>query len=115
MQRFGAFVKLDESGADGLIPVRTMGREFFHFDAASQTLMGSETGLTIGIGQRVTVRLVEAVPVTGGLMLELLEVAGAALPRGPRAAIGAGRGRKVGPSKARADKVKRKVVRKRRG
>ena len=82
--RFGAFVKLDETGADGLIPIRAIGREFFHFDRASQTLQGADTGLVIGPGQRVTVRLAEAVPVTGGLMLELLEIGDQSLPSPPR-------------------------------
>jgi ribonuclease R len=63
VQRFGLFVKLDETGADGLIPIRAVGREFFHYDEATQTLMGADTGLTIGIGQRVVVKLAEAVPV----------------------------------------------------
>ncbi|MEO0694375.1 MAG: RNB domain-containing ribonuclease, partial [Pseudomonadota bacterium] len=80
--RFGAFVKLDETGADGLIPIRSIGREYFHFDREAQTLMGSDTGIEIGIGQRVTVRLTEAVPVTGGLMLELLEIEDQKMPSG---------------------------------
>jgi len=82
--RFGLFVKLDETGADGLIPVSTLGREYFRYDPERQTLSGEETGLTLGLGQSVTVRLVEAAPVTGGLILELLSVEGArrrALPR----------------------------------
>jgi ribonuclease R len=112
--RFGCFVKLNETGADGLIPIRSLGREFFHFDANSQTLMGSETGLKIGIGQRVTVRLAEAVPVTGGLMLELLEVDGTALPGGPSAKRGKFAPRRPGPARTKASKTKRKVERKRR-
>ncbi len=79
--RFGAFVRLDETGADGLIPVRTLGREYFRFDAEAGTLTGTDTGLSIGIGQRVTVRLAEATPVTGGLELELLAIDDKALPR----------------------------------
>ncbi|PWK59947.1 ribonuclease R [Roseicyclus mahoneyensis] len=78
--RFGAFVKLDETGADGLLPIRSLGNEYFHHDADSQTLMGSESGLTIGIGDRVTVKLAEAVPVTGGLTLELIEIDGKHTP-----------------------------------
>ncbi|MHA1529949.1 MAG: ribonuclease R [Alphaproteobacteria bacterium] len=74
--RFGLFVKLDETGADGLIPVSSLGREYFRHDADSQTLRGEETGLVLGLGQRVTVRLVEAAPITGGLILELLSVEG---------------------------------------
>lgn len=114
IQRFGAFVKLDETGADGLIPIRSMGREFFHFDAKSQTLMGSDTGLTIGLGQRVTVRLAEAVPVTGGLMLELLELDGKTMPGGPRRAGRPPTARRAAQGRVKAAKGKRKVVRKRR-
>ncbi len=112
VQRFGVFVKLDETGADGLIPIRELGREFFHHDPETQTLMGADTGLTIGIGQKVTVRLTEAVPMTGGLMLELLALEGAALPQGkPRR--GRFQPRKPGQRAARDAKLKRKVLRKR--
>src|SRR6056297_321739 len=116
IQRFGAFVKLDETGADGLIPIRSIGAEYFHFDREAQTLMGSETGMTLSLGQRVTVRLAEAVPVTGGLMLELLAVEGTDMPspvrRGRR---GRGPGpRKPATARKKAEKTKRKVTRRRR-
>ncbi|MFT7058236.1 MAG: ribonuclease R [Pseudorhodobacter sp.] len=116
VQRFGLFVRLDESGADGLIPIRSVGREFFHFDPDNQTLIGSETGLTIGMGQRVTVRLAEAAPLTGGLICELLEIEGGALPTGGRSrGRGGPKGGPRGPGKAAAHSraVKRKVSRKR--
>jgi ribonuclease R len=113
VQRFGVFVKLDETGADGLIPIRELGREFFHYDQDSQTLMGADTGMTVGIGQRVTVRLTEAIPVTGGLTLELLELDGAALPQGRARRGGRYLPRKPGQQAARDAKVKRKVLRKR--
>ena len=112
--RFGAFVKLDETGADGLIPMRDLGREYFHFDRDAQLLTGSDTGLTIGIGQRVTVRLVEAAPVTGGLRLELLSLEGKPLPRGPARGRGAPARRKAAVAKKKAAKTQRKVTRKRR-
>ncbi|NNJ67592.1 MAG: ribonuclease R [Boseongicola sp.] len=110
IQRFGAFVRLDETGADGLIPVRSLGSEFFHFDGDDQTLQGADTGFTLGLGQRVTVRLAEAVPVTGGLMLELIEADGKAPKRGPMSR------RRGGPvrRKSKASAKKRKVSRKRR-
>jgi len=109
VQRFGLFVKLDETGADGLIPIRSVGREFFHYDQATQTLMGADTGVTIGIGQRVTVRLAEAVPVTGGLMLDLLMLEDRTLPTG-RPSKGY-QPRK--PGKVAARDAKRRVIRKR--
>ncbi|MEZ5733613.1 MAG: ribonuclease R [Paracoccaceae bacterium] len=112
--RFGCFVKLDETGADGLIPIRSLGREFFHYDPETQSLMGADTGLRIGIGQRVTVRLAEAVPVTGGLMLDLLDVEGSALPAGPSAKRGKFTGRRPGSAQKKSAKTKRKVERRRR-
>jgi len=111
--RFGAFVRLDETGADGLIPIRSIGREFFHYDRESETLMGADTGLTIQPGQRVTVRLAHAVPVTGGLELELLELDDKLMPGGPRHTSRPVR-RKIAKSKKKGDKIKRKVTRSRR-
>jgi len=114
VQRFGAFVRLDDTGADGLIPVRSVGSEYFHYDKEAQILEGSDSGLRIGVGQRVLVRLTEAVPVTGGLMLELLELDGKAPPRGRRS-FGKGKPsrRKQASSRKKRDKVKRKVERRR--
>ena len=114
VQRFGLFVKLDETGADGLVPIRSVGREFFHFDPDSQTLMGSDTGVTIGIGQRVLVRLAEAVPMTGGLMLDLLMLDGQTLPNGRSSKGGRYQPRKPGKAAVKADKLARKLVRKKR-
>ncbi|PQO24601.1 ribonuclease R [Rhodobacteraceae bacterium WD3A24] len=111
--RFGVFVRLDETGADGLIPVRALGREYFHFDPDAQTLMGDQSGLTIGIGQPVRVKLAEAVPVTGGLTLELIEIDGQEPPR-PASPAGKRRAKPRKPArakaaeKARAHKVKRR-------
>jgi ribonuclease R len=111
--RFGVFVRLDDSGADGLIPIRSLGREFFHFDAETTTLTGSDTGLIIGIGQPVTVRLVEAAPVTGGIGLELLTLRDKALPQGPPRGRGRPPKRKLVKAKRKSDKTKRKVARQR--
>ena len=113
VQRFGLFVKLDETGADGLVPIRSVGREFFHYDQDSQTLIGSDTGVVIGIGQRVLVRLAEASPLSGGLMLDLLNIEGKTLPSGRQGRPGRYQPRKPGPAAAKAEKIKRKVVRKR--
>ena len=121
--RFGVFVKLDETGADGLIPIRSLGNEYFHFDADAGTLMGSDTGVMIGLGQRVTVKLVEAAPVTGGIGLELLTLQDAELPsgsgkgrmgRGTRPKGKGGPKRKAAKAKKKDAKTKRKVTRQRR-
>ncbi len=111
--KFGVFVKLDETGADGMIPMRTLGAEYFHYDADTQTLMGADTGTVIGLGQRVTVRLAEAAPVTGGLIVELIKLDERLMPRGPSRGRGKPPRRKAGSAKKKAAKVARKVKRRR--
>ena len=106
VQRFGAFVELDGTGADGLIPVREIGYEYFHFDRDAQTLTGDDTNTVISVGQRVLVRLAEAVPVTGGILLELLEIDGEPLPRARRLRLPARR--KATKARKKAAKLKRK-------
>ncbi|MDG4647074.1 ribonuclease R [Roseibacterium sp. SDUM158017] len=111
--RFGAFVKLDETGADGLLPMRAIGHEYFHHDAESQTLMGADSGIVIGIGDRVKVKLAEAVPVTGGLTLELIELEDRAMPRRPgRARKGAPPRRKEAKAAKKRGKLRKKAARK---
>ncbi len=112
--RFGVFVKLDETGADGLLPMRALGREYFHHDADTQTLMGADTGMVISLGQRVKVRLSEAVPVTGGILLELLELEDQKISQGSRSPAGRSPRRKGAKAKMKKDKIKRKVSRTRR-
>jgi ribonuclease R len=70
--RAGLFVKLDDTGADGFIPARTIGSEYFRYHEDRHALIGDRTGMTHRLGDRVTVRLVEAAPVAGALRFELL-------------------------------------------
>ncbi|MDP5362623.1 MAG: ribonuclease R [Paracoccaceae bacterium] len=109
--KFGVFVKLNETGADAMIPIRTLGREYFHYDADSQTLMGSDSGMVISLGQRVTVKLIEAAPVTGGLIVELISLDDRIMPRGPSQGRGKPPRRKMGAARSKAAKVARKVKR----
>ncbi|MDR3468966.1 MAG: ribonuclease R [Xanthobacteraceae bacterium] len=70
--RAGLFVKLTDTGADGLIPIRTLGSEYFTYDEARHALIGSRSGAMHRLGDVVEVRLVEAAPVAGALRFELL-------------------------------------------
>jgi ribonuclease R len=70
--RAGLFVKLDETGADGFIPARTLGDDYFRFNEAKRAMIGDATGETLTLGDRVSVRLAEAVPLAGALRFELL-------------------------------------------
>jgi ribonuclease R len=70
--RAGLFVKLDDTGADGFVPARTIGTEYFHHDEGRQALVGSRSGEMYRLGDSVDVRLVEAAPVAGALRFELM-------------------------------------------
>ena len=72
VHRAGLFVRLRETGADGFIPARTIGNEYFRHDEAGHAMVGSRSGETYRLGDRVTVKLVEAAPVAGALRFELL-------------------------------------------
>ncbi len=69
--RFGLFVRLKETGADGLLPMRSLGAEFFRHDEKRHALVGDRSGMTYRLGDMVRVRLAEAAPLTGGLRFEL--------------------------------------------
>jgi ribonuclease R len=79
--RAGLFVKLSDTGADGLIPIRTLGTEYFNYDETRHALVGSRSGAMHRLGDVVDVRLVEAAPVAGALRFELLSE-GKVNPRG---------------------------------
>jgi ribonuclease R len=69
--RFGLFLRLRETGADGLLPIRALGTEFFKHDEKRHALVGDRTGTTYSLGDIVRVRLAEAAPLTGGLRFDL--------------------------------------------
>ena len=70
--KFGLFITLDETGADGLIPVRDLSDEYMVYDEARQALVGQNSGNTYRLGQRITAKLVEASSVTGGMVFEMM-------------------------------------------
>jgi ribonuclease R len=70
--RAGLFVKLDGTGADGFVPARTIGDDYYRYNEARHALIGDHTGETWQLGARVSVKLAEAAPVAGALRFELL-------------------------------------------
>ena len=95
--RFGLFVRLTETGADGLIPVSSLGSssggEFFVHDDRTHALVGERSGVRWRLGRMVSVRLTEATPITGGLLLEMLSDPDPRDPNAPAPRLGVrGRG-----------------------
>ena len=70
--RAGLFVKLTDTGADGFIPARTIGDEYFRYEEAARAMIGNRSGETYRLGDPVTVKLVEAAPFAGALRFEVL-------------------------------------------
>jgi len=68
--RAGLFVELDETGADGFIPARTIGEEYFRFEEAARSFVGRSA--TYRLGDPVTIELVEAAPVAGALRFKIV-------------------------------------------
>lgn len=68
----GLFVRLKTTGADGFVPVQSLGRDYYIFSEADHSLTGQATGIMYQLGDDVDVRLVEATPVSGGLRLEMV-------------------------------------------
>ena len=86
--RFGLFVRLDETGADGLCPVSSLGDEYFVHDDRTHALVGERSGKRWRLGARVSVRLREATPLTGGLLFDMLSEPDAADPNAPLPRLG---------------------------
>ncbi|MEI7713308.1 MAG: ribonuclease R [Rhodospirillales bacterium] len=78
--RFGLFVTVSDSGASGLVPVSSLPDDFWHHNEGEQTLTGRRSQLVFKLAQDVEVRLVEATPVTGGLVFHILQ----GMPQGKR-------------------------------
>ncbi len=72
VSRFGLFVNLDETGADGLIPVRSLGRDYYEHDERRHALVGRDTGEAFHLGDPIEVVLRESDAISGRLRFELV-------------------------------------------
>jgi ribonuclease R len=71
VQGFGFFATIDRLGGDGLVPVSTLGREYYRYDEAAQKLVGEDSGRQYAVGDRLKLRLAEANALTGALKFEV--------------------------------------------
>lgn len=71
---FGFFATVQNLGGDGLVPVSTLGAEYFAYDEAGRTLTGRDSGTIYKSGMKLKLRLAEANPVSGGLRFEVPDV-----------------------------------------
>ncbi|MEM0909032.1 MAG: ribonuclease R [Pseudomonadota bacterium] len=69
----GLFIRLDDTGADGFVPVSTIAAEYLVYDETHHALIGADTGHAYRLGDPVAVRLLEAAPLSGGLRFEIVD------------------------------------------
>ncbi|HET7710269.1 MAG TPA: RNB domain-containing ribonuclease [Sphingomicrobium sp.] len=84
VQPFGFFATVEGLGGDGLVFAKDLGTEYFRYDEAARALVGDGSGDTYRVGQRLSLRLAEANPVSGSLRFELPEGSYGGPARPPR-------------------------------
>ena len=85
VQSFGFFATIVGLGGDGLVPVNTLGREYFRYDEGARALVGEDTGMRYAVGDTLALRLAESNPLTGALKFEPIDADGRSIePRGAR-------------------------------
>ena len=90
LNRFGLFVRLDETGADGIVPIRSLPDDFYIHDEAAHALVGRKNRIVYRLGAKVQVEILEADRVTGSTVFGLVDaekgadIPGFKPPRPPR-------------------------------
>ena len=68
----GLFVQLPAFGADGFIPMSSLGSEYYHYDEAAHAVVGDRSGRGYRLGDSVEVKLLEVAPLAGAMRFEML-------------------------------------------
>lgn len=76
LNRAGLFVSLDDTGADGFVPLRSLPQDYYIHDEARHALVGKRTRRVFRLTDPVVVRLLEAEPLRGSTVFELAESGG---------------------------------------
>ena len=69
---FGMFVKIPETGAEGLLPFRSMKNDFYIYDERTNSLKGKRTRKTVTVGTKLRVKLSQANIILGKLTFEFV-------------------------------------------
>jgi len=97
--RAGLFVTLNDTGADGFIPISKLGDDYFIYDETTHSVLGEHSNLMFQMGDAVEVKLVEAAPIAGALRFEMVSDGreSTALPRTKHSGPGSPSGRPKRP------------------
>lgn len=75
ISRFGAFVTMDQTGADGIIPMRNLGRDYLIWQEGKPYLANRGGKAVYRLGQIINAKLLEVSPISGGLVFEVVNKA----------------------------------------
>ena len=70
--RFGIFVRLNDTGAEGLIPIGTLPGDWYNVDKSGLKMTEERTGTYFYLGESIKVKLEEALPITGSLKFAIV-------------------------------------------
>jgi len=73
--RFGIFARIEENGADGIIPLNALPDDYYHHDEKRQALIGRRSKRVFRLADPVTVRLEQADRLTGSMSFTIVESA----------------------------------------
>ena len=73
VQRFGLFITLEATGAEGMLPIACLPADYYQHDRLCHTLIGQRSRETFRLGDRLTVRVAASDRVTGSLELQLAD------------------------------------------
>lgn len=73
----GAFVRLDDTGAEGLVRMAALGNEWWEYDVIRLRLVGESSGTVIELGQRVIIEITSVNVLRGHLDFKLIHIEGA--------------------------------------
>jgi ribonuclease R len=107
VQKFGFFATIVGLGGDGLVPVSTLGQDYFRYEEGAQALVGEQTGERYSVGDTLKLRLAEANPLTGALKFEPPEGGGQRVEkRGERPPLKKGRSKHMQGKRGRPGNIR---------
>ena len=66
---FGAFIRIDDGAADGLLPLKALPDDFYDYHESNNRLEGRHTGWLFAAGDEVKVKIIDATAISGGILL----------------------------------------------
>jgi ribonuclease R len=109
---FGAFVRIDDGAADGLLPLHALPDDFYDYNESTEGLEGRHTGWVFAAGDELKVKITEVTAVSGGILLNWVD--GGRIDKGSTQKQAARRGRSSSSASRKNSKKQRSGKSKRR-